>query len=51
MLKAKLYEIELKRREDINNKNALDKGEIGWGVKYVHTFSIPTKWLKIFEQV
>ncbi len=31
MLKAKLYEIELKRREEINNKNALDKGEIGWG--------------------
>ena len=31
MLKAKLYEIELKRREDLNNKNALDKGEIGWG--------------------
>ena len=31
MLKAKLYEIELKRREDVNNKNALDKGEIGWG--------------------
>ena len=31
MLKAKLYEIELKRREDINNKNALEKGEIGWG--------------------
>ena len=31
MLKAKLYEIELKRREDVNNKNAIDKGEIGWG--------------------
>ena len=26
MLKAKLYEIELKRREDVNNKNAIDKG-------------------------
>ncbi len=31
MLKAKLYEIELKRREEANNQNALDKGEIGWG--------------------
>ena len=31
MLKAKLYEIEIKRREDVNNKNAIDKGEIGWG--------------------
>jgi peptide chain release factor 2 len=31
MLKAKLYEIELKRREEINNQNALSKGEIGWG--------------------
>ena len=31
MLKAKLYEIELKRREEVNNKNALSKGEIGWG--------------------
>ena len=31
MLKAKLYEIELKHREDVNNKNAIDKGEIGWG--------------------
>ena len=31
MLKAKLYEIELKRREDVNNKSAIDKGEIGWG--------------------
>jgi peptide chain release factor 2 len=31
MLRAKLYEIELKRREEINNQNALSKGEIGWG--------------------
>ncbi len=31
MLKAKLYEIELKRREEANNKSASDKGEIGWG--------------------
>ena len=31
MLKAKLYEIELKRREEANNQNALQKGEIGWG--------------------
>ena len=31
MLRAKLYEIELKRREDVNNQNALSKGEIGWG--------------------
>ena len=31
MLKAKLYEIELKRREDVNNKKSIDKGEIGWG--------------------
>ena len=31
MLKAKLYEIELKKREDANNQNKVDKGEIGWG--------------------
>ena len=31
MLKAKLYEIELKRREEVNTQNALAKGEIGWG--------------------
>ena len=31
MLKAKLYEIELKKREDVNNQNKVDKGEIGWG--------------------
>jgi peptide chain release factor 2 len=31
MLKAKLYEIELKRREEVSNQNALAKGEIGWG--------------------
>ena len=31
MLKAKLYEIELKRREEVNNQNALSKEEIGWG--------------------
>ncbi len=31
MLKAKLYEIELKRREEVNIENALAKGEIGWG--------------------
>ena len=31
MLKAKLYEIELKRREEVDNQNALAKGEIGWG--------------------
>ena len=31
MLKAKLYEIELKKREDTNNQNKIDKGEIGWG--------------------
>ena len=31
MLKAKLYEIELKKREEANNQNKVDKGEIGWG--------------------
>ena len=31
MLKAKLYEIELKKREETNNQNEVDKGEIGWG--------------------
>ena len=31
MLKAKLYEIELKRREEVNNQNSSDKGDIGWG--------------------
>jgi len=31
MLKAKLYEIELKKREENNNQNEIDKGEIGWG--------------------
>ncbi len=31
MLKAKLYEIELKKREEVNNQNEVDKGEIGWG--------------------
>ena len=31
MLKAKLYEIELKRREEVNNQNFSDKGDIGWG--------------------
>ena len=31
MLKAKLYEIELKRREEVNNQNTNNKGEIGWG--------------------
>ncbi len=31
MLKAKLYEIELKKREETNNQNESDKGEIGWG--------------------
>ena len=31
MLKAKLYEIELKKRENANNQNKVDKGEIGWG--------------------
>lgn len=31
MLKAKLYEIELKKREEKNTQNANEKGEIGWG--------------------
>ncbi len=31
MLRAKLYEIELKKREEANNQNEVDKGEIGWG--------------------
>ena len=31
MLKAKLYEIELKKREEANNQNEVEKGEIGWG--------------------
>jgi peptide chain release factor 2 len=35
MLKAKLYEIELKRREEVNNQNALSKGEIGWGSQQI----------------
>ena len=31
MLKAKLYEIELQKREEANTKDKIDKGEIGWG--------------------
>ena len=31
MLKAKLYEIELKKREEKNTQSANEKGEIGWG--------------------
>ena len=31
MLKAKLYEIELQKREEENIQNNLAKGEIGWG--------------------
>ena len=31
MLKAKLYEIELQKREEENNHTANQKGEIGWG--------------------
>ncbi len=31
MLKAKLYEIELKRKEEVNNQNTSNKEEIGWG--------------------
>ena len=31
MLKAKLYEIELHKREEANNQDNVDKGEIGWG--------------------
>ena len=31
MLKAKLYEKELKKREEANNQNKDNKGEIGWG--------------------
>ncbi len=31
MLKAKLYEIELKKREEVNSQNEVEKGEIGWG--------------------
>ena len=31
MLKAKLYEIELQKREEANNQDNVDKGEIGWG--------------------
>ena len=31
MLKAKLYEIELQKREEANTKDKNDKGEIGWG--------------------
>ena len=31
MLKAKLYEIELKKREEANNQDNVGKGEIGWG--------------------
>ncbi len=31
MLRAKLYEIELKKREEANNQNEIDKGDIGWG--------------------
>ena len=31
MLKAKLYEIELQKRDEANTKDKIDKGEIGWG--------------------
>jgi len=31
MLKAKLYELELKRREEVNSQTEINKGEIGWG--------------------
>ena len=40
MLKAKLYEIELKRREEVNNKNTNNKGEIGWGSQ-IRSYVLP----------
>ena len=33
MLKAKLYELELQKREEANNQDNVDKGEIGWGIE------------------
>ncbi len=31
ILPEQAYWLELKRREEVNNQNTLDKGEIGWG--------------------
>ena len=48
MLKAKLYEIELKKKEEANTKDKIDKGEID-GVKLDLMCFIHIKWSKIFE--
>ena len=44
MLKARLYELELQRREDAANDAAAGKTEIGWAIKFGHMCCIPTKW-------
>lgn len=46
MLKSKLYQIELKKREDEKNKNNLAKGDNGWGSQVRNYVLHPYKLVK-----
>lgn len=46
MLKSKLYQIELKKREDEKNQNNLEKGDNGWGSQVRNYVLHPYKLIK-----
>ena len=46
MLKSKLYQVELKKREDEKNQNSLAKGDNGWGSQVRNYVLHPYKLVK-----
>ena len=46
MLKSKLYQIELKKKEDEKNQNSLAKGDNGWGSQVRNYVLHPYKLVK-----
>lgn len=47
MLRARLYEVELQKREDAANAQAASKTDIGWVTRSVPTFCSLTSWSRI----
>ena len=49
MLRARLYELELQKREEEAMASADQKSEIGWGTRYALMFCSPIRWSRICE--
>jgi protein subunit release factor B len=51
MLKARLYDLELKKREAATQSDNSNKTENGWGTKFVHMYCNHIRWSKTYVQM